>query len=97
MSLPTIHWARFSGTLTQGARVTIPHTLKNGQYPAGVAPNAVLFDMSSGVYTESPNRNIGEYQARTSINVYLSNFDATATHYYGIIARRYHTVDGANL
>jgi len=100
MALPTIHWHRFAGVLTTGQSVIITHTLRNGQYPNGVMPHAVLADMSSGWYLEPPNVQIGEYQARTSQFVYLSNFDGNprlGAHFYAIIARRYHSVDGANL
>ena len=97
MSLPTVHWKRFSGTLAAGARVTLTHGIRDGQYPNGAVLHAIHFDMSSGTYTEPPNVQIGEYQARTTQFAYLSNFDGTATHYYGVIARRYHSIDGANL
>jgi hypothetical protein len=98
MSLPTRHWRHFHGTLTQGARVTLAHGLRNGQYPNGVTPDAVLFDMDpAGVYVEAPNNSVGEYAARTSQSVFLSNWDSANTHYYSIIARQYHSIDGQNL
>lgn len=98
MALPTIHWHHFHGTLTIGQRVTIAHTLRNGQYPFGVVPDAVLFDMDpAGNYTEAPNLQIGEYAARTANLVYLSNWDPQNTHYYSIIVRQYHSIDGQNL
>jgi len=97
MALPAVHWKRFSGTLGPGATVTLTHGIRTPQYPTGVIPDAVHPDMSSGTYTDDANRRIGEYQARTAANVYLSNFDGTATHYYGVICRAYHTLDGKNL
>ena len=95
MAFPTVHWSRFTGTLTIGQRVTITHGLQNGLF-ANIAPNAVHFDMSTGVYTEPPNVSIGEYQARTTQYVYLSNYDPAATHYYGVVCREYHSIDDAN-
>ena len=97
MSLPTVHFARFTGTLGAGASITIPHTLKTGQFPAGVAPHAVLADMNTGVYTAPPNVSIGCYAANDVTNVYLSNFDGASAHAYALVARRYHSIDGANL
>lgn len=98
MAYPTVHWRRFSGTLGAGARVTLAHGLRDGQFPVTLAAvHAIHFDMSSGVYTEPPNVSIGEYQARTTTNFYLSNFDGAAQHFYGVIARRYHTIDSANV
>lgn len=101
MSLPTIHWHHFHGTLLDGQRVIIPHTLRTGEYPNGVTPDAVEFDMDpAGVYVEAANINIGEYAARTSQSVFLSNWGGIrggATHYYSIIVRRFHSVSGQNL
>lgn len=97
MALPTIHWHRFAGVLTTGQSVIITHTLRTGEYPNGVIPDAVEADMNSGTYVESPNQQIGEYQARTSQFVYLSNFDWNprfGAHFYAIIARKFHSING---
>jgi hypothetical protein len=101
MSLPTIHWHHFHGVLTTGQSVTIPHTLRTGEYPNGVTPDAVEFDMDpAGIYMEAANIRIGEYQARTSQNVYLSNWDPASrlgAHFYSIIVRRFHSYSGQSL
>lgn len=97
MALPTIHWYGLLGWLQPGARITVFHMLRDGQYPNGSMPNAVLRDMASFAYPEPPNLRIGEYQARTTQNLYLSNYDGTAVHYYGVIARRFHSINGQNL
>lgn len=101
MSLPTIHWHHFHGVLLTGQRVTITHTLRTGQYPLGVVPDAVEFDMDpAGIYIEAPNLQIGEYAARTSQYVYLSNWDPNprvGAHFYSIIARKFHSISGQNL
>jgi len=97
MALPTIHWYGLVGWLMPGARVTMFHMLRDGQHPNGVMPHAMLRDMASFIYLEAPNQQIGEYAPRTTQNVYLSNFDGQAVHFYGLIARRFHSIDGANL
>ena len=99
MALPTIHWRRLTGTLAGGQQLAVAHGVRTGQYPAGVIPNAVLADMNSGVYSEAPNIRIGEYQARTATFIYLQNFAGAqgAPHYYAVVARKFHSIDGANL
>lgn len=96
MSYPTRHWVRATGTLAAGARVTWAHGLREGTIPA-IAPDAVLADMNTGVFTEPPNVSIGEYAARTTASVFLSNWDPAATHYYAVVARHYHSIDDANI
>ena len=95
MAFPTRHWRKFTGTLTAGQSTTLAHGLIANMQ--SLTPDAVHPDMDSGVYTQAANTSIGCYAASTSSTVYISNFDPSNTHYYGVIVRAYHSIDDANI
>ena len=95
MAFPTRHYHLFQGTLTAGASTALSNLLLQKGY--AIAPTAVLANMDSGVYTEAANTSIGCYAASTSTYVYLSNFSASSTHYYGAMTRYYHSDDRTNV
>lgn len=97
MSLPTRHWTVLLGNLAAGARAVVPHLLRTGQFPAGVAPDYMTDLLESDAGWARGSILVSPYQAWDTVNVYLSNYDPANAHTYHVLVRKFHSIDGRNV
>ena len=91
MAFPTRHWSRITANLTAGAFAPVAHGLVAGG--RSLTPDAILSDnLRWGV----SNVSIASYATPDATNVYLSNYDSTAAHWYDMVIRSYHSIDDQN-